>query len=93
VSAAEPLSNVRRVTAGCSGSTLTPCKDLSDEVFVFNAVPPFDSASPARLPCRVLRQILRDTPFYLERALPRRGEPKLWTPTSYRCRQILECVE
>jgi hypothetical protein len=31
-------------------------EDVSDEIFVFNAVsPPVDSASPARLLCRVLR--------------------------------------
>jgi hypothetical protein len=33
-------------------------------VFVFNAVPPpVDSASSARHLCRVLHQLLRDTPF------------------------------
>src|SRR5919112_3842857 len=33
--AAEPLSNVRRVTADCSGCTWTGCEDLSDKLFVF----------------------------------------------------------
>src|SRR5215208_4930043 len=84
---AEPLSKVRRVTEGCSDFTLTGCEDLSDEVFVFNAVPPVESVSPARLPCRVLHQSLRNTP--LSRARP--GASRVdhtSVPISYRRCQV-----
>src|SRR5215211_7151318 len=43
--AAEPLSNLRRVTAGCSGCTLTGCEDVFDELFVFT---PFLLLTPHR---------------------------------------------
>src|SRR3712207_1098605 len=82
---------LRRVTADRSGSTLTWCEDLSDDVFVFNAVPPHAGrASSARLPCRLLRQIPCNL-LYQSAARPRRSRrARAWVPSSYRCRQILE---
>jgi hypothetical protein len=73
---------------------VTGCEDLSDEVFVFNAVPPpVDSASSARLPCRVLRQLLRDTPFESIAPTGASRGARVAASSSYRRRQVLECVK
>src|SRR5215213_9047682 len=90
--AAEPLSNVRRVTAGCSGCTLTGCEDLFDELFVFT---PFLLLTPHRQ--RGSLAACSD----ISRALPplsraRLGAPRIdhaWIPISYRRCQILECPQ
>src|SRR5215203_136031 len=89
---AEPLSRVRRVTEGCSDFTLTGCEDLSDEVFLFNAVPPVESVSPARLHCRVLHQLPRNTPLSRARTGASRVDNSS-VPTSYRRCEILEYFE
>src|SRR5215213_1795304 len=91
-SAAEPFSNVRRVTAGCSGCTLTGCEDLFDELFVFT---PFLLLTPHRQ--RGSLAACSD----ISRALPplsraRLGAPRIdhaWIPISYRRCQILECPQ